>query len=69
MLASTATASADGAIQASSLRANNSILIVEISSNARRTETEIAAPACTACAAPAGTYTERVRPPARGSTT
>ncbi len=34
MLASTATASADGAIQASSPRANNSILIVEISSNA-----------------------------------
>jgi hypothetical protein len=52
---STATASADGAIQASSPRANNSILIVEISSNARRTETEIAAPACTASAAPAGT--------------
>ncbi len=69
MLASTATASSDGAIQASSPRANSSMLIVEISSNARRTDTDTAAPWRTASAAAAGTYTERDRPPARGSTT
>ena len=69
MLASTATASADGAIQTSSPRANNSMLIAEISSSARRTDAEIAAPARTASAAPAGTYTDRLWPPARGSTT
>jgi hypothetical protein len=37
MLASTATASADGATQANSPRDNNSMLITEISSNAVRT--------------------------------
>ena len=69
MLASTATASATSAIQASSPRANNSMLIVEISSNALRTGTEIAAPARTACAA-AGRHVDRAgAPPARGSTT
>ena len=69
MLASTATASADGATQPSSPRANNSMLIAEISSNAWRTDTDTAAPWRTASAAAAGTYTERDRPPARGSTT
>ena len=69
MLASTATASADAAIQPSSPRANNSMLMAEISSNAWRTETDTAAPRRTASAAAAGTYTERARPPARGSTT
>ena len=69
MLATTATASATKLIQASSPRANNSTLIAEIPSNASRTAVEIAAPARTAAAAEAGTYTVRVRPSARGSTT
>ena len=69
MLATTATASADKAIQANSPRDSNSMLITEISSNAARTDIEVAAPARTAWAAPDGTYTLRVRPPARGSTT
>ncbi len=55
ILASTATASADADIQASSPRANNSRLIIEISSKTRRTDTEIAAPSRTALAAAAGT--------------
>ncbi len=69
MLATTATASYEGTIQANSPRDSNSMLITEISSNAARTDAEIAAPARTASAAPAGTYTLRVRPPARGNTT
>ncbi len=69
MLATTATVSPDSAIQASSPRDSNSMLITEISSNAARTDTEIAAPARTASPAAAGTYTLRVRPPARGNTT
>jgi hypothetical protein len=69
MLANTATASATRAIERSSPRESNSMLIAEISSAAWRTRAETAAPARTASAAAAGTYTVRVRPPSRGSTT
>ena len=69
MLAITATASATTAIYRSSPRDNSSTLIAEISSSASRTRAETAAPARTASAAAAGTYTVRVRPSTRGSTT
>jgi len=69
MLAITATVSATSATQTSSPRFNNSMLMAEISSNAARTCAEAAAPRRTASAVPAGTYTVRVRPPIRGSTT
>jgi len=45
------------------------MLIAEISSNATRTRVEVAEPRRTAWAAAAGTYTVRVCPPDRGSTT
>ena len=63
MLARIATVSDTKTIQRSSPRESNSTLIAEISSMARRTWAETAAPARTASAAPAGTYTVRVRPP------
>ena len=69
MLANTATASATRATQASSRRANSSMLMAEISSSAARTWVEVAAPRRTASAAEAGVYTVRARPPERGSTT
>ncbi len=69
MLATTATASATRATQTSSPRDSNSILIAEISPSAARTRAETVAPRRTASAAPAGTYTVRVRPPTRGRTT
>ena len=69
MLATTATASATRVTQASSRRANSSILMAEISSSAARTWVEAAAPRRTASAAEAGTYTVGVWPPERGSTT
>lgn len=69
MLATTATTSLTRATQASFPRANSSMLMLEISSNAARTWAETAAPRRTASAAEAGTYTVRVRPRARGSTT
>lgn len=69
MLATTATASATRATQPSAPRDNNSMLMPEISSSASRTLVDTAAPRRTASAAAAGTYTVRVRPPARGNTT
>lgn len=69
MLATTATTSATRTIQSSAPRANNTMLIAEISSNASRTLVDTVAPRRTASAAAAGTYTVRVRPPARGNTT
>ena len=55
MLATTATASATRATQASSPRASSSMLMAEISSRAARTWAEAAAPRRTAWAAEAGT--------------
>jgi hypothetical protein len=69
MLATIATVSGTNAIQRSSPRDNSSTLIPEISSIASRTWTETAAPARTASAAAAGTYTVRVRPSTRPNTT
>ena len=69
MLATTATASATRATQASSPRASSSMLMAEISPSAARTWAEAAAPRRTAWAAEAGTYTVRARPPERGNTT
>jgi hypothetical protein len=69
MFASTATASATSAIQASSPLDKSSMLMADISSSTDLTRAEVAAPARTASAAAAGTYTVRVRPAALGRTT
>ncbi len=69
MLATTATASATRDIQRSAPRDNNSTLMAEICSRASRTRADKAAPARTASAAAAGTYSVGVRPSIRGSTT
>ena len=69
MFATTATASATRGTQPSSPLDKSSMFIADIFSRASRTWADVAAPALTASAAAAGTYTVRVRPPALGRTT